>query len=335
MALGVAALLAWRRGGTHEPRYKDKPLSYWLTVEAQYGLPDKLRSEILGEFGPAVVPLLIEQLRRRDSHVTLRLREAYPRLPNSIRSRFPLGEPSVRMHMAAAQWLGELGPAAAEAVPALIGVLDEEQFRFRTIEALGQIGRAAAPAIPRVIQFTTNRAMEGVVALRALLWIGGYTTNDLDFLLQQTNKTVRLVGNVGRFLLAGDTNGAMHYLAKNSVSASRPVLSGLLLKEYGPRAALVSSELTALLRSSTTELREEGALILATFGPGAAPAVSALVEALDTETEIYPRHAMMRALGAIGPAASNAIPVLEKLLHSNNQLDSDSAEVMLERIRGK
>lgn len=52
----------------------------------------------------------------------------------------------------AAQALGRIGPAAAEAVPALQRLLDHEPHRWDAVDALGSIGPAASPAVPRLIR---------------------------------------------------------------------------------------------------------------------------------------------------------------------------------------
>jgi HEAT repeat protein len=58
----------------------------------------------------------------------------------------------------AASLLAELGPAAAQAVPALMTALGDEHaaVRVQAAIALGEIGQAALPAVPALKQMTLS-----------------------------------------------------------------------------------------------------------------------------------------------------------------------------------
>jgi HEAT repeat protein len=64
-----------------------------------------------------------------------------------------LKDPAAKVRVAAADDLGNMGPAARSAVPALTQALsDESQFvQISAARALGQIGPAAASAVPGLI----------------------------------------------------------------------------------------------------------------------------------------------------------------------------------------
>jgi HEAT repeat protein len=66
--------------------------------------------------------------------------------------RLEAPDPVVRLH--AAVVLGDMGVAAAEAVPTLIGLLksDSAADRKRAAWTLGHLGAAAAPAVPILTQ---------------------------------------------------------------------------------------------------------------------------------------------------------------------------------------
>ncbi len=78
--------------------------------------------------------------------------------------------------------------------------------------------------------------------------------------------------------------------------------------------------------------RANAASTLGRFGPGAAAAVPALVDALDDE-EYSMRLQAVRALGKIGPAAEAAIPALQAI-QDEGRIGS-LAKQALEKITGK
>jgi hypothetical protein len=113
------------------------------------------------------------------------------------------------------------------------------------------------------------------------------------------------------------------------------VLAGLLTSEYGaaradaamalgaigPWAADAASALGQALRNERSRWGSyEMAEAISKMGPAAAPAVPALVEALDIDDWFwFVRRNAILALGAIGPAASDAIPALERLRDSGDE----------------
>jgi len=57
-----------------------------------------------------------------------------------------------------AKTLGEMGPAAAAAVPELTALLDRKAMwpRYAAVDALGRMGPAAAPALPKILALTKD-----------------------------------------------------------------------------------------------------------------------------------------------------------------------------------
>lgn len=64
--------------------------------------------------------------------------------------------------------LGEMGPAAADAVPSLVEVLshDDQALRFEAVTALGLIGESAAVALPEIRKLTSDSDPDVVIAAR-------------------------------------------------------------------------------------------------------------------------------------------------------------------------
>ena len=202
--LGLLGALAWVVFRPREPRYEGKPLSQWL--EALSPLPmatgpvkpanagpnlsmvNSIRSAVgppsaealamtaadkaLHHFGSNAIPFLVWMLRAKDSALKLKLVEAAQR-QQLVKINF---EPASRRNMLACEALGRLGPEAASAVSALVGVYERSlaSMQSRTVghdypaESLaleippvfGKIGPAARSAIPaccgeRLIQTRT------------------------------------------------------------------------------------------------------------------------------------------------------------------------------------
>jgi HEAT repeat protein len=113
-------------------------------------------------------------------------------------------------------------------------------------------------------------------------------------------------------------------------------LAWLLLGAASPVQAQVDylgrpmAEWESDLHEAVPEVRRRAALALAHFG---ALAVPALVEALDDQ-DFTVRAAASRALGEIGPAASDALPALVNALDDEAQGVREAAERALEQVRG-
>ena len=88
----------------------------------------------------------------------------------SLEAELETGNPFSQLY--AAKRLGWFGPAAAQAVPALVEALKVEYLRREAIEALGKIGPPARAAIPALVALQ-NEALVGIYAKDALSKIRG------------------------------------------------------------------------------------------------------------------------------------------------------------------
>jgi TolB-like protein/class 3 adenylate cyclase/tetratricopeptide (TPR) repeat protein len=88
----------------------------------------------------------------------------------SLEAELETGNPISQLY--AAKRLGWFGPAAAQAVPALVEALKVEHLRREAIEALGKIGPPAQAAIPALVALQ-NEVLVGVYAKNALSEIRG------------------------------------------------------------------------------------------------------------------------------------------------------------------
>jgi len=124
----------------------------------------------------------------------------------------------------------------------------------------------------------------------------------------------------------------LNAMARRSCEIEFSQAVGKAMKAIGASAL---PALAAALRSRLPAARFHAASALAKLGPTAAPAVGALVDALEGDPDYSVRSNAATALGAIGPAASSALPALLRAAgNPNEKLTHDPARAEL-RIRAR
>ena len=218
-------------------------------------------------------------------------------------------DPNVRMK--AANELGFMQADAAQAVPALVDALEDsyEPVRRNAIYALGAIGK---PAVEPLIEALNSEKeafeMEPILhicdAAHGLAAIGASAVPRLITALEDERENVRAsaayaLGEMGR--VAGEAvDGLIALLADESEEVRRHATSAL-----GMIKVPVSKTVPALVRiledREDTDLAFFAAQALTRIGPDATEAVSALREALMSESA-YVRGFSSEALSRIGTA---------------------------------
>jgi HEAT repeat protein len=204
-----------------------------------------------------------------------------------------LGDDSVKVRDFAATILGQFGPVASDAVPALEDL--------GSASALGRIGVAAIPALTRLLGHADAKTR--MLAAVALLRFGPDASPAIPSLAKAlADKNAGVRRHASRAL------GSIGVAAKKSARAVAAVLS-----DEDPQARVYAAE--ALWRI-TGEAREQ---------------VEILIRLLDEEGWIVPSGAA-RSLGEIGPDAVEAVPALAKLLTHRNHLVRGPVAEALGRI---
>ncbi|MCD5391109.1 HEAT repeat domain-containing protein [candidate division NPL-UPA2 bacterium] len=153
-----------------EIEYKGRGFSDWKH-ELEHSPSSLMRSEAaraLHAFGPAAVPVLIEEIEKNEDIWIRRwsigsLGEIGPMAKDAIPILMKVleEEESALLREAAASSLGKMGPIAADAVPLLIKALEADEWNVRSeaARALGGIGPLAQDAIPILIELLDDESI--------------------------------------------------------------------------------------------------------------------------------------------------------------------------------
>ncbi|MFO0841897.1 MAG: HEAT repeat domain-containing protein [Gemmataceae bacterium] len=189
----------------------------------------------------------------------------------------------------AADLLGKLGPEAADATPALLRALADDDLHVRTVAAasLGLVARKESAA-------------EVVPGLNALVEAGGPASAAASRSLSKFGpRAETAVPPLVKALKAQDSEARWN--------AART------LGKIGPAAQRAVPALIEAMKDGDAKVREHAAEAVGDIGPAAKDAIPALTKALADENARVRRDAV-RSLGQIGPAAKSALPAVEGLL---------------------
>jgi HEAT repeat protein len=252
------------------------------------------------KFGPAArnaLPALVAALRDRGrpaardvaADVLSRLGpDAVPLLGEALL------DPQCGARRHVAQYLGDMGPAARPAVPALLRTLQAEDpwLRFEAASALMHIDPDAAAAV-------------AVPVLGALL--------DREKGAHVRWKAVAVLGQLGPRAQPAVPDLAL-VLQDEALPMRRS--AAVALGNIGPGAGAAAPGLTALLRDDDRGLRVEAARALWRIDRGR-EAVAFVIRACDEKGE--QRVRAVDALGEMGPEAARAVPALRKALQDPDE----------------
>ncbi|HEV7403535.1 MAG TPA: HEAT repeat domain-containing protein [Chthoniobacteraceae bacterium] len=210
----------------------------------------------------------------------------------------------------AARALGEMGPAAAAAAPALVKNVGhaDETVRLETADALGQIGAPAVAPLIAALPDPDEKVRQG--AANALAQIGKPAIDAAKplaaLLAKETAVPVRAAALVALSRVGAAPEVAVPLLVEGALNDDAEVRHAAINGLLGNRALTEKavSPLIAALRSDSLPRRQRVALVLGRMGPTAKPAVPSLIEHAHRETT---EPAYGDALSAIG---APAIPLL-------------------------
>ena len=263
----------------------------------------------LGRVGPAAIPALLASLKDNaiePGPAIHALCEIWVAAPETLKEIGTSLLPTLIAALDKPQSVGDagyalklLGPAAAEAAPALNTAF--EKFGGPTLAgALGSLGAVAAPAVPALVAaFEASRSDDDRTAIAvALGQIGPAAASSVPALARSLKHPFYDV-----------------YFAQYEFQR----LAEEALRKIGPGAANAVPELVRALQDGDVQVRWGAGFALSTLGPAAIEAIPALIAVLnDPELQSgfrtfdgnFGRSIAATALGAIGPAAIEALASL-------------------------
>jgi hypothetical protein len=287
----------WRRHilfwGGHSPFLKEAsiPQSYYHFINRTYGgkMPD--------EANPS------KWLRKlKDPHPRERIRalDALAGFPGKSDIIFPEVLPLAEdtdplVSEAAWRCLQGIHAASPEALAFYRSRLGQEHFPYRVSRVMARVGPSAVQFVPdlvRIMKDPQEDALRKRLAVDALAAIGpgaGDALQDLVLMMKAKDKRERFAA----------------YRAVVRILAGSPSAVPYLLR-------ILENELWDLMSSNDLNMRREIFEALGEIGPPAAPAVPYLVGVLGPDRGYEEQVLVCRTLGRIGPAAKDALPVLEK-----------------------
>jgi HEAT repeat protein len=239
-------------------RYQGKTAADWVDVlkdlDPDYRIKAVTALAVIGKVDRQVVPVLAGALKDGDEKV----------------------------RVAAACALGAVGDP--QAVPSLVGALKDpcEDVRSSAAETLGALGPAAREAVPALVGLAGDKGRVGDFAIFALTRIGPVAFPRLTGLLEEKNPRLRLAAAAA---LAGGGREAVPLLTralKDDDPGVRRRAAGSLgdLGRRGKDETVSAREavpaLIELLKDEVETVRQAAAATLGRLGPGARPALAAL-----------------------------------------------------------
>ena len=146
----IIGLLAAVVMGTFEPKYSEKPMSYWISeLNGTNYIRREIAADALGKIGePAIEPLVAALRKERYFSLTLR-EKIWLKLPTKWQAKVPRPYPADVMQFNALVGLAALGTNAARVAPDVILIFTNNSpaLTSRATFALNRMGSNAVPAL--------------------------------------------------------------------------------------------------------------------------------------------------------------------------------------------
>ncbi|HTS17835.1 MAG TPA: HEAT repeat domain-containing protein [Verrucomicrobiae bacterium] len=300
-------------GVTQDEHAASPPLSSLSTNEAGQAVPGTIITaqstnvdqalygiSKIAEAGQAAAPALIKMVQDKSQPKEVRLSAAYaldrvyPRDPDALPAYVELlKEHDPDLRDLAITTLGTFHEKAVEAMPVLMTLYQtsDEQTRLKIIECWDSVGPSAVQAAPQLAQALRDTKLR-VTALGALGRMGRAAQEAIPSLLN---------------LLRDEAlDNRARYMTADALSVSLP---------NDTRSVSIFID---LMKDKDAEIRVLAVRAIADRGANAAEAVPALMRLYQTEN-LQGRLAIIYCLGAIGPHAESAVPLLTSTLQDQSR----------------
>lgn len=280
-----------------------------LRIEAAYALWSVARR-------PEAISVLVEALAVPKDYVPGKLSD---QLSNAEFERILGANQHVEyVQSEAARYLGEIGPEAKAATPALIRALHDEKPGVRqwAVNALGKIGPEAERAVPSILHLPNPARAGGDLSLAIpMAAIGPGAVPSLIDGLDDAGDGPRWTAAAALGKIGPEADAAVPMLTRlltSALSGDRLVAAVALWRIA--RDVRVVPILVEIVRDADGDPVERYAALeaLDEIGPAATEAVPALVHQFAVVSETN-AHKVVQVLGRIGPGAAEAVATLESI----------------------
>jgi HEAT repeat protein len=331
----------WQRGPASDPATAIRALR-WFGTEA---IPDLVRLldremelgfsgevfEVLGSIGSPAVPALVAVLRdekeaSRRSSAVMALGQMGPAARAAVPAlRAALQDEEEGVRGAAIYALANVAPSSPEVVPALVKDLQSDNIgrQLRAVWKLAEVGEAARPALPALR--LALRDPEQQVRLKAavpLLRLAG-DQQALDLLLHDAaDHSPNYRG--GALVALGEVGPAAKKAVPLLIRCLRDpepfthLFAAEALGKIGPDAGAAIPALAANLRAPDTDVRLKAAFALIQVGGDRRAALACLLAEVRSSPNRTLRCLAVDLVGEIGPEAKEAVPALLDLLYDDD-----------------
>jgi HEAT repeat protein len=309
-----AAFALWKNTSTPQPRFVQSILDrlqdekvFWRRKAARY----------LAEMRPdshEAIPALNRALKDPDSETRILAVRAIVQIdPGQADAVVPILRDALldrgprRRTSTAAQILGDLGPRARDAVPALAEA---------TEDSFAPAASAAADALEKVepgllAKLKTDPAARRKLILPELIRALGGSLEVRGFAFQSLKRFGKDAQEAVPYMIAALNNPELKHSRYDWVWLRALDALGAI----GPPATNAAPLLLEALHHHTVAIRSGAASAISRIGICTPEAISALVKTLQDDEPVVRAYAA-RALGDFGPPAKEALPALESALRS-------------------
>jgi HEAT repeat protein len=293
----------------------------------------------IADTGADAVPGLIEALKNEKAvyWACLVLREIGPAAKDAVPALVAtLHHPRAEVRREAILALAAMDEAAASAVPSIAGALGDPHTRVAATYALGRIGQV--PAETEKTLRTNAQGGDKLLATSSLWALARIHPQDKELLRAAVERLVTGLKDPSPFV----RNASAHGLASlpPAPEIAVPIFEKALAdadeatvrQALGAVARLGAPVVPRLIGALKHPKARAGvAYALGEIGPAAAPATDALASLLgDSREEVV--HEALIALAKIGPGAKGAVAALEKVLMQPDDANRPAAAYALGKI---
>jgi HEAT repeat protein len=334
--VGVVGLLVWFALSPGEPSYNGRSLSSWFKQyysSGQFAAWDPgLNAEAstaLNVIGSNALPFLLEQAFSTEQDSAFR-KNLGPEFSRSLPNWCPKFWSHDTMREEAMQAILGIKPPASLLLPQLEKPLSEANVtnRLRAIFLLGALGEGGEAGVPRLLQaLDDDNPRSRILALQSLKWLGpkaGAAVPRLTELLQaEESRSNHLYQGIAYALGAIGSNAApaipaLKKLFNTETNQDARTAMAMGLCQIDGRQEEALAFLVGLLKSPTSTKQELAARYLGQLGPNASVAISALLDAIDSD-RIVVSMAAVDALKKMGVSNEVLLPKLESNLQSSDE----------------